>query len=79
MKKKFLVIALGLVCLTVALQGLKTKDEVNDLLLMNVEALASGETGIPTDCYGTGSLTCPPSGRKVAYILTRWSLGDEAY
>lgn len=79
MKKYFLVIALGLVCLTVALQGLQTKNKKNDLLLMNVEALAFDESKTPVDCFGSGNLTCPQSGKKVGYIITRWSLDDEAY
>lgn len=39
---------------------------VDSLQLMNIEALANGESG--SRCVGTGSVECPYYGLKVYYI-----------
>lgn len=54
---------------------LKTKNNLveTDLTLLNIEALASPERGEGHTCLGTGSLDCP-SGSKVAYIATPYSI-----
>lgn len=40
----------------------------SDLLLENIEALASGEDHTTVFCYGEGSVECP-NGKKVQYIM----------
>ena len=39
-----------------------------DLVLSNIEALASYENGEGYFCFGTGSLDCPDNRSKVTYI-----------
>ncbi|WP_217932589.1 NVEALA domain-containing protein [Bacteroides caecimuris] len=48
----------------------------NTFLLYNVEALAAGEHAPITRCYGTGSLDCPVSHKKVEYIFGGYSLEE---
>ncbi|MDE6821865.1 MULTISPECIES: NVEALA domain-containing protein [Bacteroides] len=48
----------------------------NTFLLYNVEALAAGEHAAITRCYGTGSLDCPVSHKKVEYIFGGYSLEE---
>lgn len=53
---------------------LSNKDKlVNNLLLENVEALASGEGG-GIWCIGSGYTTCPLTGTKVAYTKEPYNL-----
>ncbi len=40
----------------------------NELAFSNIEALASGENSGYYHCLGTGSLDCPKSFTKVAFI-----------
>lgn len=45
------------------------KGRVAQLLLINIEALASdGENNGSVNCLGTGSLDCPSYNNKVIYI-----------
>ena len=46
---------------------------VDNLLLENIEALASGEGG-GTWCVGTGCTHCPATGERVAYIKEPYNL-----
>jgi hypothetical protein len=48
------------------------KDEWNDFLYNNIEALASGE-GSRNMCAGNGSIDC--GGYKVKYKITGFSIG----
>ena len=50
------------------------KKMLNDLMSENVEALAAGEYGTAYQCWGSGSMYCPYSGRNVYMILTGYSL-----
>lgn len=54
---------------------LETKNNLvkTDLTLLNIEALASPESGKGHTCLGIGSLDCP-SGSKVAYIATPFNI-----
>ncbi|EYA42650.1 hypothetical protein AC239_28230 [Bacteroides fragilis] len=36
-------------------------------MMMNVEALATGEGTSPAMCFGYGSVVCPNDGSKVLY------------
>lgn len=79
MKKSFFVVALCMLCAVSVFTGLNTKQEMDDLLLMNVEALASGEGNVPIDCVGKGSVDCPGIGVKVEYVFKGWSLDKDRY
>lgn len=79
MKKRIFVVALCLVCTVSAFIRLNAVPEMDDLFLMNVEALASGESNLPKDCLGKGSVDCPVGGVKVKYIMEGWSLDKDRY
>lgn len=73
MRKTFLIIFV--VAGIAAMFGkFSNKEEiVNNLLLENVEALASGEGG-GTWCVATGCTICPATGEKVAYTMDSYNL-----
>jgi len=74
MKKKWVIIGVCMMSLSYTVYRWNAKPENTDLWLMNVEALASGESSLPTDCIGIGSLDCPVSHQKVWYIASGYSL-----
>ncbi|WP_294597911.1 NVEALA domain-containing protein [uncultured Bacteroides sp.] len=78
MKKRVIVIGLFAVCAFTAFHGFKSEKKVNDLLLMNVEALAYDESDVPIRCAGTGSVDCPGTQIKVQYVVEGYSL-EELY
>ena len=78
MKKRVIVIGLFAVCAFTAFHGFKSGKKSNDLLLMNIEALAYGESDLPIDCAGTGSVDCPRTQIKVQYVVVGYSL-EELY
>ncbi|WP_084821387.1 NVEALA domain-containing protein, partial [Bacteroides fragilis] len=43
------------------------REDPSSLVMMNVEALATGEGTSPAICVGTGSVVCPNDGSKVLY------------
>lgn len=51
------------VCVFISKEG---KTAPDSLTLMNIEALASGESGVM--CYGTGSVDCPGFNAKVYMV-----------
>ncbi|WP_455590600.1 NVEALA domain-containing protein [Bacteroides sp.] len=56
------------VCVLICVCASKKKEAITDSLqLMNIEALASGETG-GVKCTGVGSVECPINDWKVYYI-----------
>lgn len=79
MKKSFFVVVLCMLCAVCTFIGLNTEKEMDDLLLMNIEALASGEGNVPIDCVGKGSVDCPGMEVKVKYVAEGWSLGKDRY
>lgn len=73
MRKTFLAI-LVIAAMAVMFGKLSNKEKlVNNLLLENVEALASGEGG-GIWCIGSGDTTCPSTGDKVAYTKEPFNL-----
>lgn len=70
MKAKFKILGLAAcAAVLVSVSVLQKKESVsNPLLLMNIEALASGESGGSAACIGYGSVDCPHNGVKVLYI-----------
>ena len=43
------------------------REDPSSLVMMNVEALATGEGTSPAMCVGYGSVVCPNDGSKVLY------------
>lgn len=70
MKAKFKILGLAAcAAVLVSVSVLQKKESVsNPLLLMNIEALASGESGGTVHCVGYGSVDCPRAAVKVLYI-----------
>lgn len=79
MKKRFFVIALCIACAVSAFISLNAEQKMDDVLLMNIEALASGESNVPIDCVGKGSVDCPKTEVKVEYVIEGWSLDKDRY
>lgn len=72
MKKKVLLISLFLVATVVAsFQFSSEKENLQSLMLENIDALASGETGTNIYCRGTGSVDCPINHVKVWAVMSR--------
>lgn len=70
MKAKFKILGLAAcAAVLVSVSVLQKKESVsNPLLLMNIEALASGESGGNVACIGYGSVDCPRNTNKVLYL-----------
>ena len=75
-KIKVAVISLCAVGAITAFCSQKSGKQMDDLLLENVEALAWGEGGGPSNCLGLGDVDCPFSKTKVKYVMTGYSLED---
>ena len=71
---KKMIILLFLCVVTVVITKKIHQDKVDPLLLNNIEAIASEESGVPTKCYGSGDLDCPVSHDKVKHIYGGYSL-----
>ena len=52
----------------------KLDDLLYDLLLENIEALAAGESGDDSKCFGSGSIVCPLTNQGVAHVQIYYSL-----
>lgn len=75
MKKKILFIGLFLVAAIVAsLQFNSEKASLENLMLENIDALASGEWGPSAHCVGRGSVDCPANHVKVYFVAGQYSL-----
>lgn len=78
MKKKVLFLGLLLAAVvTVSFQSYSGKSHLEDLVLKNIDALASSDEweGIAY-CYDYGSVDCPANQVKVAYVMQGYSLED---
>jgi|GEM_PF-2613719 len=67
---KMLLIAIaGIVMVISGLSGSISgqEEQVSNLMLENIEALAGGEETTTAFCYGVGSLPCP-DGTKVEFV-----------
>lgn len=73
--KKVFVFSLVCIMAMLATKGIKTqKNKLSSLYLKNLEALASDESNKPSRCYGSGSIDCPHSDKKVAAVYIGYSL-----
>ncbi|HBC39432.1 NVEALA domain-containing protein [Petrimonas sulfuriphila] len=70
MKKKKVILSLFMAVSVLSLVYLKSQRNgiKSELVLSNIEALASGEDNQIYQCFGIGSLDCPQISTKVAFI-----------
>lgn len=63
------IVIIGIVMVIVSLSKVVSdrEQQISDLLLENIEALAAGEEGPTILCYGEGNVPCP-DGTKVELI-----------
>lgn len=73
-KVKIAVISLCAIGVATVLFNRESGKSVDELLLENVEALASEEIGGSTSCLGVGTVDCPRTHRKVKYVMSGYSL-----
>lgn len=77
MKKKVLLISLFLAVIIVAsFQTNSEKRELQNLMLENIDALASDEWGGAPLCVGSGSVDCPINHVKVYAVMSYYSLEE---
>ena len=77
MKKKICIVIVGiLIALFSGLNLYHFQKEMimSDVVMANVEALASGENGLPVTCTSSGNYICPNFGEKVGEIYIGYSL-----
>lgn len=73
MKKFISLLFIGAIAV-VTYSSLPAKVELNDLLLENVEALASDEISGTIRCVGSGSVNCPIDNSQVNGVYRGYSL-----
>lgn len=78
MKTKILFIGLFLVAVVASFRLNTKSKKLEYLILENIEALASGESGNDNRCGGVGSVDCPINHSKVQYVATKYSF-EELY
>lgn len=78
MKKKILFFSLLLVASFASFQFSNKHENLNDLMLENIEALASDEWSTTLVCFGSGTVDCPLSHVKVYFVTEPYSL-EERY
>ena len=80
MQKVFLILFVGVLGVFISRQTLDAPI-VNDVVLENVEALASTESGLPIYCEDSGSYSCPLNGDKFGFVYIGYSLepDEETY
>lgn len=71
-KRLWKILPMGIIGIVMMIVGLymttsDQEEQVSNLLLENIEALASGEGNSKVFCYGKGSLPCP-DGTKVEFV-----------
>ena len=72
MKKNIMLVMATIIVATFFLTKVNKEEKMSDLTLANIEALANNEFDNGYFCYGTGKVTCPYSGLKVAgYYIKR--------
>ena len=74
MQKFILILLVGVMGIFVANQTMETPIVANDVVLENMEALASAEIPGLTTCRGDGEVVCPSDDRKCAVVYIGYSL-----
>lgn len=67
MKIKILVVLVVITVVVVSIFIREKREDPSSLVMMNIEALATGEGTSPAMCVGYGSVVCPNDGSKVLY------------
>lgn len=80
MQKFCLILIVGVLGFWVRRQA-QESPKGNNVLLENVEALASFEISVPINCQGSGEQSCPINGKKYAFIYEGYSIepNEETY
>ena len=73
MKRKSWMLGVLFVLIILVSYMAKPEKTQNDLLLMNIEALAAGENYVPIQFIGTGTVDCPLGG-KTKFVMIGYSL-----
>lgn len=72
MKKNIMFVMATIIVATFFLMKENREENISDITLENIEALANNEFDNGYFCYGTGKVTCPYSGQQVAgYYIKR--------
>lgn len=72
MKKNIMFVMAVIIVATLFLIKENREENISDITLANIEALANDEFDNGYFCYGTGKVTCPYSGQQVAgYYIKR--------
>lgn len=80
MQKVLLFISVCVLGVIVFCKSTKSNPVVNDLLLKNVEALASLDDSwgnLPIDCMMVGDYKCPIDEQKVKYVVEGLGFGED--
>lgn len=67
MKIKILAVLAVITVVIVSMFIREKRENPSSLVMMNIEALATGEGTSPAMCVGYGSVVCPNDGSKVLY------------
>jgi len=72
MKRNIMFVMAVIIVATLFLIKENKEENISDITLANIEALANDEFDNGYFCYGTGKVTCPYSGQQVAgYYIKR--------
>lgn len=72
MKRNIMFVMAVIIVATLFLIKENREENISDITLANIEALANDEFDNGYFCYGTGKVTCPYSGQQVAgYYIKR--------
>ena len=72
MKRNIMFVMAVIIVATLYLIKENKEENISDITLANLEALANDEFDNGYFCYGTGKVTCPYSGQQVAgYYIKR--------
>ena len=72
MKRNIMFVMAVIIVATLFLIKENKEENISDITLANIEALAKDEFDNGYFCYGTGKVTCPYSGQQVAgYYIKR--------
>lgn len=77
MRKFCFVLSLFLLGFIVSRNSIKDSEVVNQVLLKNVEALASVGNIFPTYCRASGEVTCPDNGIKVKTVYEGYNVDPD--
>lgn len=74
MQKLIFILIVSALAVWIGNKATKNPIAMDDVVLKNLEALASGENGVPVVCRGFGEVACPLSSVKVGSVYEGYSL-----